>query len=289
MNVVTTSRLLAGICMLAIAAPAMAQDPAMPATPAPSEPAPAQAAEAPAAPAPSVDSADPAAAAAAAASAARRELPQTLPTTGDGADVTRLLTNVCKPMVKGGNFDALAKANKLKLDRKTGEYVTPLSGSKDYRVGIYPPGINKTTCQMNLRYAVGGDQELVDSLNIWRFLHEPQMVLRRNDGANYADVQRITTTWDNYANQMIDGQMYGLAIVQINQRDGTKNVNPKYDEATIQYSVRAPVQPIYEGPPLGSAPAEAPAAAPTDGTAPAPAAPVDAAAPATPPAPPAGS
>jgi hypothetical protein len=187
-----------------------------------------------------------AATAAAAAAAASRELPKVLPTTGDGATITTLLTTICQPMVNGGDLAALAKAKKIKADRKTGFYNVPLEG-KGYQVSIIPSfSNNKNVCELRVRYAIGADQPIVDALSIWSFLHRPQMVLRRNDVATYDDVERVTTTWDNWANQMIDGHMFGLALSQINKRDGSPSIDPKFDEAIIMYSIREPSRPMID-------------------------------------------
>lgn len=245
------------VCLLsaaavAMTAPAFAQTEA-PAAPAPtSEAQPATAAPAPApTPAAQVETnavagTQQAASAAAAAAAASRELPKVLPTTGDGAVITTILTNICQPLVNGGDLEKLAKANKIKVERKTGFYVTALEG-KGNQVAIIPSfGNNKNVCELRIRYTIGADQPIVDALSIWSFLHRPQMVLRRNDVATYDDVERVTTTWDNWANQMIDGHMYGLALSQINKRDGTPSVDPKFDEAVIQYTIREATRPMVD-------------------------------------------
>ena len=257
---------------VAVTAPAFAQTEA-PAAPTPAAPAATAQVETNAAP-----GTQQAATAAAAAAAASRELPKVLPTTGDGAVITSLLTTVCQPMVKGGDLAAIMKARKIKEDRKTGLYNVPLEG-KVYQVSIVPSfANNKNVCELRVRYAIGADQPIVDALSIWAFLHRPQMVLRRNDVAVYGDAERVTTTWDNWANQMIDGQMYGLVLSQLNKVDGTPSQDPKFDEALIQYTVREATRPMVDsngnavapGTPgaidpnaAPAAPAAAPAAAPT--------------------------
>ena len=211
-----------------------------------------------------------AAKAAAAAAAASRELPKVLPTTGDGATITSLLTTVCQPMVKGGDLAAIMKARKIREDRRSGLYNVPLEG-KGYQVSIVPSlNNNKNVCELRVRYAIGADQPIVDALSIWSFLHRPQMVLRRNDVATYDDFERITTTWDNWANQMIDGNMFGLVLSQLNKRDGSPSVDPKFDEALIQYTIREATRPMVDangnavapGTPGAIDPNAAPAAAP---------------------------
>ena len=91
---------------------------------------------------------------------------------------------------------------------------------------------------MRIRYAPGWDEPIVDAMNKWRFLHDPQLRLKRNDVGAYTNVQRTTTTWDNWENQSYDGKMIGLILVQLNNPDGTA-INKSFDEAIIQYSQRA--------------------------------------------------
>lgn len=247
--------------------PALAQEAAAPVqAPAVATPAPA-ASQPPAAPA-AADQAtpvDPNAPPAAVAEVKPPEPPPVLPTTGDGAVITGLLTNVCVPLTQGGDFAKLAKAAGLKKNNRTQEWVMTLA-QKPYEVAMTPPGAaNKGLCDMRIRYAAGTDAVIVESLNVWRFLHEPQLHLKRNDVANYTDAQRTTTTWDNWENQAIDGKMIGLILVQLNGQDGGP-VNAAYDEGIVQYAVRAalPIQapPVAQTPDAAAAPAPAPTPAP---------------------------
>lgn len=220
MTVVSSSRLLSAIAVLALATPAFAQN----------------------------DPTAAAVAAAAAATAPTREIPQTLPTSGDGAVITGLLTDFCLPTTKGADVVATAKKLKIKLDKKTGEYIVPM-GAKPYQVSILAPGgANPTVCQLTVRYAIGTDQTILDAVNVWRFLHTPQMVLRRNDAAKgYAGgLVRITTAWDNYAKQMTDGKLYGIAVSQVDLENGSPSANGAYDEAIVVYNNRPPVEPTLE-------------------------------------------
>jgi hypothetical protein len=166
------------------------------------------------------------------------EPPPTLPTTGDGAVVTNLLTQVCRPLVEqGGDLKAMAKKLGLKQDRKSGEYVMALS-QKPFQISVVPMGeTNKNVCELHVRYAPGWDQPIIDAMNIWRFLHDPQLHLQRNDIGKYTNTQRQTTTWDNWENQAYDGKMIGLIFVQLKGPNGGP-VNPNYAEGIIQYSQR---------------------------------------------------
>jgi hypothetical protein len=252
-----------------IGAPAFAQDavPAQaPAAAAPATPA-APGAQAPAGtPAPAADGAAPAAAPAAQvaeAPPAPPPPPPVLPTTGDGAAVTSLLTKICVPLANGGDFQKLIKSAGLKQDSKTQEWVQPLS-QKPFQISIADPGTNnKGTCELTVRYAPGWDQPIIDGLNVWRFLQTPQLHLQRSDKMNSATVQRVSTTWDNYENQLVDGKMVGLILVQLNKPDGTAALTPTYDEAIVQYQIRkaqAGEGVASNTPPAPPAPAPTPAA-----------------------------
>ncbi len=164
--------------------------------------------------------------------------PPVLPTTGDGAAITTVLTKICVPLANGGDFQKLIKTAGLKQDSKTQEYIQPLA-QKPFQISIADPGVNnKGTCEITVRYAPGWDQPIIDALNIWRFLQTPQLHLQRSDQLPSATVLRVSTTWDNYENQLVDGKMVGLILVQLKKPDGTTSLNPSYAEAIVQYQIR---------------------------------------------------
>jgi hypothetical protein len=161
----------------------------------------------------------------------------------------------------------LAKAAGMTKDRKTQDFVMPLT-QKPYQVALTPLGdSNKNVCELKVRYAPGWDQPIIDAMNVWRFLHEPQLHLQRNDIANHKDAQRTTTTWDNWENQSVDGRMIGLILVQLNKADGSA-MDKNFDEALVQYSIRdalpasalqpaapAPQPPVAQQTPAAATPA----------------------------------
>jgi hypothetical protein len=172
---------------------------------------------------------------------AAAEPPPTLPTTGDGAAVASILTNVCEPLVKGGKWDQLAKANGLKLDRKSQLYIIPLAPKTPYRIGLENPGVNANVCTLRVQYAQGGgsEKEIRDTLNIWRYLHKPQMFLHRNEqGASVNGRQAITVTWDNRDNIAKDGAMYGLVFRQEKKPDGS-SIGKNFDQGVVEYTIRS--------------------------------------------------
>lgn len=178
---------------------AQAQTPAEP-TPAP----PPAAASAPAAPpAPPVDQAAGQAAqaqppAAPAAPAAPAEPAPTLPTSGDGAVVLSVLEKLCVPLVRGGNVDQLAPAIGMKKNRRDNTYSMPLGGSRDYTITLLPPGVNKDVCQAEIHFAVGQDEPITKAINVWAFLHKPELILQANYVAVDADgVKRVRKSWEH--------------------------------------------------------------------------------------------
>ena len=219
-----TAAIASLIAVAGLASAAAAQTTADPAAPA-----------APAAP-PAADAAPaaPPAEAAAAAEAAKPE--PTLPTDGDGAVVTNVLTKVCVPMVKGGDYVSLATAAGMKKAKKDGNvvYTLPLTGGvKDYMVIVENPGSNKQVCSLKLQYAIDGEKPIIRSLNIWAYLHDPYMPAQRNDYVPATDVKRITNSWEYFT----DHESQGLVFVQLKKPDGTP-LNAKYDQATLLYSER---------------------------------------------------
>jgi hypothetical protein len=192
-----------------LAAAAQAQvtpAPTMEATP-PAPPAPAPTTAAPAA-APTTAAPTPGATAPAAApeatppAAPAAEAPPALPTTGDGATLISLIEKVCVPLVRGGNLDDLGKANAamgLKKNRRDGSWTMPLGGDKAYNVTIISPGANKDVCRGEVHYALNQDKAIAAAINIWAFLHQPELILQANYVAVDADgVKRVRKSWEHF-------------------------------------------------------------------------------------------
>jgi hypothetical protein len=226
---------------------------AAPAVTAPAATVPAAAAPAATAPAPAATASAPAAAPApTAAEGAPASSPQapvgstqsapqpeaaanpTLPTTGDGAVVLNVLQTVCVPSVKAaGGLDARAKALGMKKNRD-GVWSMGLGGDKAYTLAIQPQGSNKNVCQVEIHYAVGAEKPIITALNIYAFLHQPEMPMQRNDFIVGQDnVKRVTLSWEYYT----DKESTGLVLVQQKKADGTP-LNAKFDTASLLYSER---------------------------------------------------
>jgi hypothetical protein len=205
--------LAAGLATAGLATESWAQAPAT-TTPAPSTPAPATAQ--PASPAsgassaqPQSSPAQPAQPAAPAGAAPQGAAPPgegaaaaaaapTLPTTGDGAVVLEVLEKVCVPLVHNGNLDQLAQANGFKKNRRDGTWVRPLGGDKNYTLTLMPSGVNKDVCQAEIHFAVGQDAPIYKAINVWAFMHRPELIQTANYVAVDADnVKRVRRSWEH--------------------------------------------------------------------------------------------
>jgi hypothetical protein len=124
--------------------------------------------------------------------------PPQLPTTGDGAAVISALERICVPAVRGRGLDAAAKAAGLRQNRREGTWTLPLGSGKDY-VMVFQPQFSQTdVCQAEVRYAIGQDKPIVSAINIWSFLHKPELVLQANYIAVDADgVKRVRKSWEH--------------------------------------------------------------------------------------------
>jgi|SRR5579859_71314 len=212
------------------------QPPTAPAAPA-TAPATPAAPPATTAPAPAPDATAPAAPPAAPAAPAA-EAPPTLPTSGDGAALISLLEKVCVPLVRGGNLDDIAKANAsalgLKKNRRDNTWSMPLGPNKDYNVTLSPPGVNKDVCRGEVHYALNEDKPMVSAINIWSFLHQPELILQANYVSVNADgIKRVQKSWEH---------LDATSSTAVNFTTWTKpddsSLNPKYSTAEIFYQER---------------------------------------------------
>jgi hypothetical protein len=123
----------------------------------------------------------------------------TVPTTGDGAVVVSVLEKVCVPLVRGGNLDQLApQLPGMRKNRRDGTWSMPLGGSRDYQLTVLAQGVNKDVCQAEVHFAVGQDAPIVKAINIWSFLHKPELISTANYVAVEADgVKRVRKSWEH--------------------------------------------------------------------------------------------
>ncbi|WP_395673683.1 hypothetical protein [Phenylobacterium sp.] len=163
------------------------------------------------------------------------EPPPALPTSGDGAEVIAALDQVCLPAVRGGDLEALAKANGYKLNRRDQTWAKPLGGQKNYAIVLFPQGSNKDVCFAELRYAMGKDDEIAKALNIWAFTRQPPL----DPTANYTQpvdpdgLKRVRRSWEFLS----ASQSIGLNFSTVRKPDDTQ-VAKNYDQGTLQYQER---------------------------------------------------
>jgi hypothetical protein len=135
---------------------------------------------------------------AAAPPAAAEPAPE-VPTTGDGAVIVSVLEKVCVPMVRGGNLDQLApQLPGMKKNRRDMTWSMPLGGDRNYNLTIFPQGVNKDVCLAEVHFGLGQDAAITKAVNIWSFLHKPELILQANYVAVDADgVKRVRKSWEH--------------------------------------------------------------------------------------------
>ncbi|HSV03779.1 MAG TPA: hypothetical protein VLI41_11305 [Phenylobacterium sp.] len=210
-----------------LAAPALAQAPAAtapsapppapPTTAPPSQTPPAAPVAAPATPPPPVAEAAP-----------------TLPTTGDEATILRVLDNICVPLVRGGNLDQLAQAQGMRKNRRDGTWSMPLGSGRDYTIAVQPQGVNKDVCQAEVHFAIGQDAPIFKAINVWAFLHKPELQPTANYVAVDADgIKRVRRSWENQASN-------GSTAVNFTtwRKPNDAPLNRNYDTGMLFYQER---------------------------------------------------
>jgi len=225
------SAFIALIAAAGLATVAHAQETAPAATETPPAAAPAAPAMDPAA-APVAPAADPAASPAAPAEAAPP--PPSLPTTGDGAAILNVLEKICVPSVRGGNMEQLAKANGFKQNRREGTWVAPLGGEKAYSIILQPSGNNRDACIAEIRYAIGQEAPIVSALNIWSFLHQPELILQANYVAVDPDgVKRVRKSWEDLSPNSSTAVNFSTE-----RKPDDTPLNARYDTGKLFYQER---------------------------------------------------
>lgn len=236
---------IASLIALGFATAAVAQDAAAPAqpsttTPAPAADAPPATAPAPEAAAPTTPAPDAAApttpapdAAAAPAAPAEPEKTYTLPTTGAEGQIIDAINRICKPLVQTTTpLEDIAKPLGYKKNRRDGSWTATLV-EKPYTISIWPQGSNRDVCRMTINYPIDGEKPIIVGLNIFSFLHKPELLQQRNDFVPATDFKRITNSWEYFDEE----KSIGLVFLQLKKPDGSP-VNKKYDTGEILYSER---------------------------------------------------
>ena len=197
-------------------------------------PAPVTMAPTPVAPVPAPDASAAPAAPAVSASVAEAPPPPSLPTTGDGATVLSILERICVPAVRGEKLDILAKAAGMKMNRRDQTWAMSLGGQKNYQIIVLPQGSNKDVCQAEVRYAPGADQPIVQALNVWSFLHQPELILQANYVAVDPDgIKRVRKSWEN----LTSTNSTAVNFSTMRKADDTA-LNRNFDQAMLFYQER---------------------------------------------------
>ncbi len=163
--------------------------PTTPAAPAATPPAGTTAPAAPAAPSTTAPAAPTAEGQPAAPAQPAAEAPPSLPTTGPGAVMISIVEKICVPLVRGGNLDQLApQIQGAKKNRKEGFLTIPLGGT------------SKDVCLGEVHYGFDDEKAIVAAMNVWSFLHQPELILQ----ANYVRVneagdgiKRVQKSWEH--------------------------------------------------------------------------------------------
>jgi hypothetical protein len=113
--------------------------------------------------------------------------------------IVNVLEKVCVPMVRGAPLDQLApQLPGMKKNRRDGTWTMPLGGDKAYTLTVLPQGVNKDVCLAEVRFAVGQDAAIAKAVNIWAFLHKPELILQANYVATDPDgVKRVRKSWEH--------------------------------------------------------------------------------------------
>lgn len=223
---------IASLLALSFASAAVAQEAAPPAPPA--APAPETAPMAPDAAAPAPPAADATAPApdAAAPPPPEPEKSYVLPTTGAEGQIIDVINRVCKPLIAGGNLDQLAKGLGYKKNRRDGTWSAALQ-TKPYTLTIWPQGSNKDVCRLVVNYEINQEKPIIVGLNIFSFLHKPELLQQRNDFVPATDYKRITNSWEYFD----ENESIGLVFLQLKKPDGSP-VSNKWDVGEVLYSER---------------------------------------------------
>jgi hypothetical protein len=159
-----------------------------------------------------------------------------LPTSGDGAQVIQALEKVCIPAVRGQGLDAAAKAAGLKQNKRDGTWVMPLASGRDYAIVFQPQFSQTNVCHAEIHYAVGQDKPIVGALNIWAYLHKPELMLQANYVAVDADgVKRIRKSWEH-----VEANGASTAVnFSVERKPDDSPLNARFDTGQLFYQERA--------------------------------------------------
>jgi hypothetical protein len=140
-----------------------------------------------------------------------------IPTEGEVGQIIGVINNICKPLVRGGNLEAMIGKDKAyKKNKRDGTYTTTLV-AKPYTLTLVNPGSNREVCRIAINYTPDAEKPIIVGLNIYSLLHKPELLQQRNDYVPATDYKRITNSWEYYT----DHESIGLVFLQLKQPDGT--------------------------------------------------------------------
>jgi len=150
--------------------------------------------------------------------------------------VISALERICVPAVRGQGLDAVAKAAGLRLNRRDGTWTMPLGGDKTYVMIFQPQFSQKDVCQAEVRYALGQDKPIVSAINVWSYLHKPELILQANYIAVDPDgVKRTRKSWEHLES---NGASTAVNFSIWKKPDDT-SLNNRYDTGMLFYQERA--------------------------------------------------
>ena len=110
----------------------------------------------------------------------------------------------------------------------------PLGGDKNYTITVLPSGVNKDVCRAEVHYALNEEKPIVSAVNIWSFLHQPELILQANYVSVNADgVKRVQKSWEH---------LDATSSTAVNCTTWTKpddsSLNAKFSTGEIYYQER---------------------------------------------------
>lgn len=162
--------------------------------------------------------------------------PPSLPTTGDGAQIIQAIEKVCIPAVRGEGLEKAAKAAGLKQNRRDETWTMPLASGRDFAVIFQPQYSQTNVCHAEVHYAVGQDKAIAGALNVWAYLHKPELVLQANYVAVDADgVKRTRKSWEH-----VESNGASTAVnFSVERKPDDTPLSGRYDTGQLFYQERA--------------------------------------------------
>jgi hypothetical protein len=94
--------------------------------------------------------------------------------------------------------------------------------------------VNKDVCQAEVHFAVGQDAPIVKAINIWSFLHKPELILQANYVAVDADgVKRVRKSWEH-----LESNSSTAVNFTTWRKPDDSSLNRNYDTGILYYQER---------------------------------------------------